>query len=260
MMTSGSSFQSISGSDQGSAANVAATNFGQLVQRIVQSNSGKHRALFPASSGDLGKWEWYKNQAERFTASGNIAYAEAMWLKAIAEAQGFTSGDERIYSGFDRLAVLYFATKRFDQAEVFAVRAMQAARETFGVESVKTVSSMEFLANVYFKLRRYEEAVKVATEALGALEKQLGRVHERTSASLFNLGVIHHTFGDFDKAEENYRSAYAVRFRLFGCDDERTVKVFRCFEELNLDRKAHEEAREIIDKLIGDNENQLLSA
>ncbi len=231
---------------------VAATNFGQLVQKIVQSNSGQHPALGPQPRPPKGtsSWEDYKQQAEYYKYCKNFAYAEAMWLKAIYESHAFQRDDWRIIHSLEELATLYFALSRFEQAEVFAVRAFEAHKEQHGDDHEKTAASQEFLANVYFKLGRFEEAIKYAQDALAVLEKALGHNRARVATAYFNLGVIHHCCREFEKADTYYRRAYSIRTRLYGQEHLLTQKISNSHRDMCMDRQAHAEAKVLVDILI----------
>ena len=233
-----------------SDATAAASNFGQLVQRIVQSNSGKHKPLGPQPRSMSSTWEDYQRQAEYYKYCKNFAYTEAMWLKAIYESHSFSRDDWRIAHGLEQLAVLYFALQRYEQAEVFAIRAYEANKEHHGVDHEKTAASQEFLANIYFKLGRFEDAIANARSASEVLEKTLGPTSARVGTAYFNLGVIHHSCCEFEKAETCYKQAYSIRARLFGQEHELSQKISRCYRDMTLDRQAHAEAKVLIDILI----------
>lgn len=234
-----------------SAGATAASSFSELVQRIVQSNSGKHKALVPVPRRAKDSWEHFCRKAEDANVVGNFATVEAMWLKAIAETHLFDVRDWRRAYSQDRLASLYFAQGRYDEAEVFAGRALEASTISYGYESEKTADSEDFLASIYFNLGRMDEAAAHAKQAITLFEKLRGEESARVASICYNLGMIYHSCGNFDQAETYYQRAFRIRSKVFGWDHEATTKISKSYSELALDRKYHEEAKEIIDKLIG---------
>jgi Tetratricopeptide repeat. len=229
----------------------AAASFGELVQRIVQSNSGKHKALVPVPRRVKDSWEHYCRKAEEANVVGNFAHVGAMWLKAIAETHYFDVRDWRRAYSLDRLASLYFAQGRYDEAEVFASRSLEAATISYGYESEKTADCEDFLASIYFNLGRLDEAAAHAKQAIALFEKLRGEENARVASVCYNLGMIYHSCGAFDQAETYYQRAFRIRSKVFGWDHEATTKISKSYSELALDRKYHEEAKQIIDRLIG---------
>lgn len=236
---------------QGSAGAQAASSFGELVQRIVQSNSGKHKALVPIPRRVKDSWEHYCRKAEEANVVGNFAQVEAMWLKAVAETHCFDVRDWRRAYTQDRLASLYFAQGRYYEAEVFGVRALEASTISYGYDSEKTADCEDFLASIYFNLGRLDEAAVHAKQAIALFEKLRGEENARLASVCYNLGMIYHSCGAFDQAETYYQRAFRIRSKVFGWDHDATTKISKSYSELALDRKYHEEAKQIIDRLIG---------
>lgn len=233
-------------------AGQAVANFGQLVQKIVQSNSGKHRALVPVPRKEReDHWGEYRTMAERAQTAKNFAHAEGMWLKAIAEGNSFDHRDWRRAYSCDCLATLYFAEERYDEAEVFAVRALEATKESYGENHLKTAECAMFLAAICFHLKRPDEAVEHAQAALSIYETQLGDWNAKVATACYNLAVLYHSFGDFDLAEVYYQRAFKVRAKVFGWEHEATTRISKAYSEMTVDRKHHKEAKEILDRLIG---------
>jgi tetratricopeptide (TPR) repeat protein len=230
-----------------------APGFGQLVQRIVQSNSGRHRALVPPVPRleRADAWAEYRTMAERSQASGNFAHAEGMWLKAIAESNQFKSNDWRRGFSFDSLAGLCYAQGRYDEAEVFAVRALEATRTAYGDEHLKTAECEMFVGSICFSVLKIDEATAHVKCALFIYEALLEPVHAKIATACFNMALIYHMRGAFSEAEIYYQRAFKIRAHVFGWEHEKTTRVSKLYSEMTVDRQYHKEAKEILDRLIG---------
>lgn len=227
--------------------------FGQLVQRIVQSNSGRHRALVPPVPRleRADAWTEYRTMAERSHRSGNFAHAEGMWLKAIAESHLFLDSDWRRGFSFDSLAGLCYAQGRYDEAEVFAIRALEATRTAYGDEHLKTAECEMFVGSICFSLMKIDEATAHVKCALFIYESILDPVHAKIATACFNMALIYHSRGAFSEAEMYYQRAFKIRAHIFGWAHEKTTTVSKLYSEMTVDRQSHKEAKEILDRLIG---------
>jgi tetratricopeptide (TPR) repeat protein len=233
------------------STNVAA-NFGKLVQKIVQSNSGKHKALVPVPRLEReDSWAEYRTMAERTQSAGNFAHAEAMWLKAIFETHCFDEDDWRRAYSLDCLAILYYAQNRLDEAEVFAERALDATRLSYGKDHLKTAECEMFLGSICFTLGKIDEAANHVKASLAIYEYVLEPVHAKIATACLNLAYIHHARGAFAEAEPFYQRAFKIRAQVFGWEHEMTSRVSKSYAEMAIDRKYHQEAKEMLDRLIG---------
>jgi len=230
-----------------------AASFSELVHRIVQSNSGKMKPIAPLESKQGGARDWseYKDLAEAAMAEGNYPRAEAMWLRAIAEANSFPMRDWRISYGLKSLAGLFYCLGRFEEAEIFAVRAFESTVQSYGAEHQRTADSYNFLSSIYFNLGRIDEAVGNAARALSLYRRLDGKDSEKVAMVLYNLAVINHALGQFETANGYYGQAYTIRAQVLGQDHPLTAKVMRSHHELMIDRRNHEAARRIVDRVMG---------
>jgi len=239
-------------SDADLPAGQLAGNFGQLVQRIVQSNSGKHKALIPVPRKEReDSWAEFRTMAERSQGSGNFAHAEGMWLKAIFETHVFADNDWRRAYSLDSLAVLYYAEQRYDEAEVFAARSLDATRLAYGNDHLKTAESEMFLGSICFTLGKTDEAILHLKTCLQIYEDLLEPVHQKVALACLNLAILYHYKGAFDESEPFYQRAFKIRAHVFGWEHEMTGRVSKAYAEMTLDRKHHKEAKEMLDRLIG---------
>lgn len=229
----------------------AASNFGQLVHRIVQSNSGKHRALVPVPRKDReDNWAEYRTIAERTQSAGNFAHAEAMWLKAITETHAFDLHDWRRAFSFDSLAGLLYAEGRLDESEVFASKALQATLESYGEDHLKTAECEMFMGAICFSLGKLDDAIAHVKNSLVIYEAILEPVHNKIATACYNLAMIYQTRGAFEKSEELYQRAFKIRAQIFGWDHEMTTRVSKAYANMAVDRRHHRAAKEILDRLL----------
>ena len=230
---------------------VATASFGLLVQKIVQSNSGRHTALRRSSEVEMDdSWADFRTRAEQSESAGNFAHAEGMWLKAIFETHAFDDRDWRKAYSLDKLAGLYYSLDRFDEAEVFAERALTATRLAYGSDHLKTAESEALAGAVAYCLGKLEEACSHVHKSLTINEHILDPIHKKTAANCLNLAYIYHAKGDFDLSEPFYQRAFKIRAQIFGWDHEMTSKVSKAYAEMAIDRKCHLEAKQMVDLLM----------
>ncbi|MEZ4544002.1 MAG: tetratricopeptide repeat protein [Cyanobacteriota/Melainabacteria group bacterium] len=230
-----------------------AASFSDLVQRIVQSNSGKQRAMqpLPQAENQSRDWEECRTLAEEALSNHNYARAEALWLKAVARSEQLPLRDWRRVYGLESLLSLYYSQGRFDEAEVFADRYAYQVQAVYGIDHLKTADAFNFLASIYFSLNRTAEAVDYAGKALSIYKQGAFPDPAKLAMVLYNLAVINHQDGDFINADRFYKEAYEMRRELFGEDAAPTRKVVESYNEMLADQESHEAARKIINRLLG---------
>ena len=237
--------------EQSGAGPEPAATFGQLVQRIVQSNSGKQRALKTAKPvDDSSPWSTYKERAESYAREGNFAQAETMWLKAISAASDLPDSDWRRVYGADRLAELLYGQGRMEEAEVFALKAYEASVRIYGDAHLNAVDALSFLSAIQANLKAYDEAVSGFSRCLSLLDQMPARDLIKRAMLLFNVAVVEHARGQFDKAEAAYVQCIQLRSSLFGPEHELTRRALEACSELAADRENHNQARRMVDQLL----------
>ncbi len=228
-------------------------SFSDLVQRIVQSNSGKQRALKgPAIPQNHGRdWEECRVLAEEAISSHNYARAEALWLKAVARSESLPLRDWRRVYGMENLLSLYCSQGRYDEAEVFADRYAYQVQAVYGIDHLKTADAFNFLASIYFNLDQADKAIDYASKALSIYKHGAFPDAAKAAMAYYNLAVVNHQSGDFINADRFYRLAYEMRKELFGEQAVPTRKVVDSYNEMLADQESHEAARKIINQLLG---------
>lgn len=230
----------------------SAATFSDLVQRIVQSNSGKQRALKPAKGPQIeGRlWEDCRNIAEEALSNKNYSRAEAMLLKAVSKAEDLPLRDWRRVYGLESLLSLYYSQERYDEAEVFIDRYSSHVQAVYGIDHVKTGDAFNFVASIYFSLGKLDDAAENALKALSVYKHGEHPDPVKLGMVLYNLGVICQQLGDFANSDTYYKQAYGLRVEMFGEDHTETQKIAHSYHEMLEDKASHEAARKIINRLM----------
>lgn len=231
----------------------SAVSFSELVQRIVQSNSGKQRAVKSSGNANLDgrQWEECRVLAEEALSNHNYARAEAMWLRAVARAESLPLRDWRRVYGLESLLSLYYSQRRLHEAEVFCDRYNYQVQAVYGVDHFKCGDAFNFMASIYFGLERYEQATEFASKAYSIYKHGEFPDQAKLAMACYNLAVINHAIGDFVSADDYYKQAYSIRRELFGEEAEATQNVVCAYNEMLADHESHVAARKIINQLLG---------
>lgn len=214
------------------------------------ADASKHLVPSPRVEHQQDSWAEFRTMAERAQSSGNFARAEAMWLKTISETHAFDEVDWRRAYSLDCLAGLYYAQNRFDQAEVFAERALAATRIAYGHDHLKTAESELLMGAICFSLGKLEDACNHLHRSLTIYEHLLDPAHNKIATTCLNLALIYHAKGLFGLSEPFYQRAFKIRAQVFGWEHEMTSKVSKAYSEMAIDRKCHLEAKQMVDRLM----------
>lgn len=200
-------------------------DFGLLVRRIMWSNSGQFWALgadgrpikeHPVPQPENPHWSRYRDQAEAAAKNGNYSQAESMWLHALSEAKNFDQRDCRLASTLDNLASLYFSTGRYEQAEMFCTKALEAARLIYGTSHIRYGNCLNNLAGILYNQGRYHDAEPLCMQVLAIYEGVYGPDHADVGMVCNNLAMIYHTTHRFEHARRMYERAFRIRSRAYG--------------------------------------------
>lgn len=186
-------------------------DFGRLVRRIQQSNSGQFAPIKEVET-DAGKvfvvhnrdWSQYRQLAMQAQESGNLAQAEFMWLASLGEAKGFHPHDPRLMVSVESLASLYASLGRFDQAEYFGKQSVEIALQAFGNDHPNLARCLNNLAGLYYQQGRYVEAEPICRRLLAIYEKNYPQDHLDVIMATSNLAMLYHVQGKYKLAERLY--------------------------------------------------------
>ncbi len=189
----------------------AKEDFGRLVRRIQQSNSGQFAPLKEVDT-DQGRvlvvhnrdWSQYRQLAMKAQEDGNLSQAESMWLASLGEAKNFHPHDPRLLVSVENLAGLYATLGRFDQAECFSKQAVDIAFQAFGNDHPNLARCLNNLAGIYYQQGRYVEAEPVCRRLLAIYEKNYSADHADVIMATINLAMLYHLQGKYKLAERLY--------------------------------------------------------
>lgn len=186
-------------------------DFGRLVRRIQQSNSGQFAPIKDVDS-ENGRvlvvhnrdWSQYRQLALAAQDAGNLAQAESMWLASLAEAKTFHPHDPRLLVSVENLSTLYAALGRFDQSESFGKQSVEIALHAFGNDHPNLARCLNNLAGLYYQQGRYAEAEPICRRLLAIYEKNYEQDHPDVVMATTNLAMLYHAQGNCKRAERLY--------------------------------------------------------
>lgn len=194
-----------------SSSSAAKEDFGRLVRRIQQSNSGQFAPLKEIDT-EQGRvlvvhnrdWSQYRQLAMKAQEEGNLCQAESMWLASLAEAKSFHPHDPRLLVSVENLACLYASLGRFDQSEAFSKQAVDIAFQAFGNDHPNLARCLNNLAGLYYQQGRYVEAEPISRRLLAIYEKNYDADHADVIMATINLAMLYHVQGKYKLAERLY--------------------------------------------------------
>ena len=196
-----------------------------LIKRIMLSNSGQFDAFScdgqpikerPIVQKESKFWDRYKDHAEAAVKNGNFSQAESMWLNALSEAKNFDQKDDRLVFTLENLTRLYCALGRFEQAEMFCNKALDATRAIYGDIHVKVANCLNNLSGIYYNEKRIADAEPLCLRVLYIYETMYGPDHVDVGMAANNLAMIYHALAKYEKAQRLYERAWHIRRRALG--------------------------------------------
>lgn len=142
---------------------------------------------------------------------GEDATAIREMRRALEAAEAFGERDRRLAETLHKLANLFYAQRRDNDAEPLYRRALEIRERELGPEDWVVGAVGNPLADVYRAQGCYREAALLYERLLKLLEKGLGPEHFCLAASLYGLASIHHAEGRLAEAEEPYQRALRIR-------------------------------------------------
>lgn len=222
-----------------SASQAAKEDFGRLVRRIQQSNSGQF-APIKEVEGESGKvfvvhnrdWSQYRQLAMQAQDTGNLAQAEFMWLASLSEAKGFHPHDPRLMVSVESLASLYALLGRFDQAESFGKQSVEIAMQAFGNDHPNLARCLNNLAGLYYQQGRYAEAEPICRRLLAIYEKNYPQEHPDVIMATTNLAMLYHVQGKYKLAERLYIRVISMEGTELSQDQSQFAAILSNYAEL----------------------------
>ena len=164
------------------------------------------------------------NLGEAFLGLGLAARAEAELLRGLQLAESLAASDPTARPlAYLSMARLRNEQERLEDAESFAIRALDGLRMRVGERQEVTLSAAALLAAIQMKRGRVEEAEKLAKETYQLAKATLGAEHRLTLHILSDLGAIAHMRGRVREADETFRTLDEIWTRRFGPEHPATI-------------------------------------
>ncbi len=157
------------------------------------------------ASLDLSNEEW-QNDAGRFLRDYMADYDKAL------EYFRRTSGAGAQYN----IGITYWMKSDYDKASRYQKEALEARKETLGMNDPETARSFNDLGILYYEKADYESALDCFGTALKIRCSLLGDKHPDVAESYLNVGHVYAAQGDLDTALDYYGRSAAIRESALG--------------------------------------------
>jgi tetratricopeptide (TPR) repeat protein len=111
----------------------------------------------------------------------------------------------------NKLAIVYRAQGRYDEALKAYGRALAIDEKALGPEHPDVASTLNNLGLVYWNQGRYDEALKAYGRALAIKEKALGPEHPSVATTLNNLAIVYRAQGRTEEALKAFGRALTIK-------------------------------------------------
>lgn len=129
-------------------------------------------------------------------------------------SQAVTNAQATLADAYDKLATLYFTQRRFEEAELFYVKALKSVEMEFGAEQPATAVSLSRLATLYAVQSRYEKAEPLYSRAVSIFEKSNWMDKPEAARTLENYSVLLRKTGREAEATVILEKAKAIHLQL----------------------------------------------
>ena len=130
--------------------------------------------LAGAAAGSVATWDEEAQAGMQAYLHGDYAAAERHLLTALRTAEEIGPEDPRLALSLNNLALVYYAQRRYDEAEPLYQRAITITERALGPDDPNLAASLGNLAELYRKQERYVEAEPLYREALGIWQQAVG--------------------------------------------------------------------------------------
>jgi CHAT domain-containing protein/Tfp pilus assembly protein PilF len=115
-----------------------------------------------------------------------------------------------VFAILNNLAIIYFTTDRFGEAEQALLRAIMVAEKIYGAGRPAAINAMVNLANVYDEQGNYVKAQQMYERALADGEKAMGPDYPGLATILSNLAGVYSERGDYPNGVRLGQRAVAI--------------------------------------------------
>jgi tetratricopeptide (TPR) repeat protein len=181
---------------------------------------------------DDSLWETQLREAVRFQELGRYPEAESACLAAVKEAEKFASGDLRLATSLNNLALLYKIQARYAEAEPMYQRALGIVEKALGPEHPNLASILNNIAELDRTLGKYPEAEAFCQRALAIREAKLGPVHPELAQSLNSLAALYFDRGQTAQAQPVFLRVLAIQENALGPEHPKVATTLNNLAEL----------------------------
>ena len=147
---------------------------------------------------------------------GRYAEAEQQYAKILEIGQPVLGDrDPQILAVKGQLAHALYWQNRYDEAEPL-YETVLAAEESMPDAQIQAMITRNNLANLYAATDRFGDAERLMTKNLELQRRELGPTHLDTMTSLNNIGHLHFTRGEPNKALSYFEETLRLRRRVLG--------------------------------------------
>ncbi|WP_106791140.1 CHAT domain-containing protein [Aquimarina sp. Aq78] len=127
-----------------------------------------------------------------------------------------SNSQKRIADCSDKIAKAHKASYNFDQAMVYAKKALDVRLKTFGGNHPQVAYSYNDIGHILKQQDQYEGAMQYYQKALTIQRDAFGDKDHRVADCYHNIGTIHHVLAQYDRAMKEYKKALTIRINTFG--------------------------------------------
>lgn len=111
------------------------------------------------------------------------------------------------YKCYEMMSVTYAEMENYDQALMYARKAMLIAKDIYSDKHVDYAKTLTYMAYAYYKKKDYARGLDYSLQALQIYRDRLGNDHPSIRSILFNIGGSYARLNQYDKAEPYLRQA-----------------------------------------------------
>jgi tetratricopeptide (TPR) repeat protein len=160
-------------------------------------------------------WKTYIETGTEAFQDERYATAETMFLAAGKEADEFGSSDVRVASTLFQLALVYYAEKKYEQAEPNYRRAVEIWDKAKAPPSIERANALSYLGILSARLGAQQDAQRFYERALEMREKLHGPAASELIIPLTNLAGSLEGQYRYQEAETDYRRALEIAEKHF---------------------------------------------
>lgn len=116
----------------------------------------------------------------------------------------------------DKISKSHKANYNFDQAMVYAKKALAIRLKIFGDNHPQVAYSYNDIGHILKQQDQYEEAMEYYQKALAIQRDAFGNKDHRVADCYHNIGTVHHVLAQYDQAMKEYKKALTIRINTFG--------------------------------------------